>query len=293
MPLPEALLAPGGPARPARAALVARLGAGEGLDAELRAIRWLPPVDVELLAAGAAAGRLPAACRQLAAHHEGVARLSTRAALATLYPLAVVHLGAVVLPLRQLVSASFGAYARSVAMVLVPLWLAGAAAGVVLGRHAAVRRRVLACLPWAAGYQRARDLSVLATVLEGHVANGLSPVAAWRAAGRATGAPALEALGLHLAAEAEAGRAPGAALAREAAVPAEFAQQYRAGEQSGRLDESLAWLARRHREEAERKLALASFWYPQFVLLVVCAWVAASVVLLYADYLEELLKLMD
>lgn len=293
VPLPEALAAPGGPSPRLQDASVRRLRAGSALDAELAELRWLPPVDGALLRAGAAAGRLPAVCRQLATHHEGVARLATRAALATLYPLAVVHLGAFALPLRHLVLGSAAEYARQVVYVLVPLWLVLAALGIVFNRHASVRRRVLAVLPLASGYQRARDLGVLATVLEGHVANGLSPVAAWAAAGRATGAPALAALGARMAAEAEAGRPPGLALLREAAVPAEFARTYRSGEQSGRLDESLAWLARRQQEEAERKLTLVSIWYPQGALLLVAVWVGVNVVLMYAGYLRELLQLME
>ena len=76
-----------------------------------------------------------------------------------------------------------------------------------------------------------------------------------------------------MAAEAEAGRQPGVALLQERAVPAEFAQAYRAGERSGRLDESLGWLARRYEEEAERKLGLVALWYPQFALLGVAVWV--------------------
>ena len=294
VPLLEALAAPGGPQPGARAAMVARLRAGAALATELAAAgRWLPRVDVHLLVAGALAGRLPASCRQLAAYHERVARLTGRAMLAALYPLAVLHLGALVLPLRQLVLGSALLYAQQVLVVLVPLWLALAAVFIVLGRHPGLRRRVFACLPWVAGFQRARDLGVLAAVLEAHVANGLPAAAAWRAAGAATGAPVLEALGQRLAAEAEAGRPPGLALAGEGVVPPEFAHAYRTGEQSGRLDESLGWLARRHEEEAGRQLGLAALWYPQFVLLAVAAWVAAAVVSLYAGYLRDLLRVLE
>ena len=292
--LPAALAASGGPRADARAAMVERLRGGAALAGELAAAggAWLPLVDAQLLAAGAEGGRLPETCRRLAAYHEGVARLTGRAVLAALYPLAVLHLGAVVLPLKELVLGSAWLYARQVLVVLVPLWLALAVVFIVLGRHPGLRRRVFACLPWVAGYQRARDLGVLAAVLEVHVANGLPAAAAWRAAGAATGAPVLEALGQRLAAEAEAGRPPGLALAGEGAVPPEFAHAYRTGEQSGRLDESLGWLARRHEEEAGRQLGLAALWYPQFVLLAVAAWVAVTVVALYANYLKEILGLL-
>lgn len=293
VPLLEAWSAPGGPAPAARAVMVERLRGGATWPGELAAAVWLPSVDRHLLSAGAEAGRLPAACRRLAVQHETVARLTGRAVLATLYPLAVVHLGAVLLPLRELVLGSAAAYARQVALVLVPLWLVLLGARLAGQQFPGLRRRVFAVLPGVAGYQRARDLGVLAAVLEGYVANGLSPVVAWAMAGAATGAPRLQALGARLAAEAEAGRQPGLALVHERTVPAEFAQAYRSGEQSGRLDESLGWLARRYAEEAERCLTHVSLWYPMLALLAVAGWVGASIVSIYSGYLTDLLSIME
>ena len=271
-----------------------RLHGGAALADELAAaVAWLPAADVHLLTAGAASGRLPAICRRLAAHHENVARLTGRAVLATLYPLAVLHLGAVLMPLKYLVLGSALEYARQVMLVLVPLWLVSGLVAVPLIRYPGLRRRVFSFLPGVAGYQSARDLAVLATVLEGYVAAGVSVGTAWAAATQATGSPALIALGERAVAEVEAGRAPGRILALEPLLPAEFSQTYRTGEQSGRLDEGLAWLIRRHSEAAERKLTHVSIWYPQLALLLVSAWVAVGVVRMYADYLKEMLKMME
>jgi len=294
IPLLEVLAAPGGPNPRERAAMVARLRDGGLLADELTAAAaWLPAADVHLLVAGAASGRLPAICRRLSAHHENVARLLGRAVLATLYPLAVLHFGAVAMPLKHLVLGAPLEYARQVLLVLVPLWLVLAMVLVLLTRHPSLRRRIFSFLPGVAGYQHARDLAVLATVLEGYVAAGVSLGTAWVAATQATGAPALIALGERAAAEVEAGRAPGRILALEPQLTAEFAQTYRTGEQSGRLDEGLAWLIRRHTEEAERKLNHVSLWYPQLALLLVALWVAVGVVRMYSAYLNDLLKLME
>lgn len=292
VPLLEALAAPGGPDGRARAVLIERLRGGARLSDELARADWLPRVDAHLLIAGAEAGRLPATCLRLATRHELVARFTGKLALAILYPLIVVHVGALVLPLRHLVLGSALEYVRLVVLALGGLWLTLALL-FLLGRHGRLRRTVCAALPWFAGFQRARDLSTLATVLDGYLAAGVSPVIAWTTAGEATGAPALAALGRRMAAEAEAGRQPGLALAGEKALPADFAHSYRTGERSGRLDESLGWLARRYAEEAERKLSLASLWYPQFALLAVAVWVGVNFVSLYAGYLRELLNIME
>lgn len=290
----DALVAPGGPNPRERGAMVERLREGAPLAGELElAGAWLPAVDVHLLIAGAAAGRLPAICARLAAYHENVARLTGRAVLATLYPLAVVHLGAVLMPLKHLVLGSPLEFVRQVLLVLGPLWLLGGLVAVVLGRYPGLRRRVCGVVPGVAGYQQARDLTVLATVLEGYVSAGVSLGTAWAAATLATGSPGLIALGTRVVAEVEAGRQPGRILALEPLLPAEFVQTYRTGEQSGRLDEGLAWLIRRHSEVAERKLTQVSIWYPQLALLLVSVWVAVGVVRLYSDYLNEMLKMME
>jgi type II secretory pathway component PulF len=292
VPLLEALASPGGPAPRERAGLIERLGRGANLAEELSRVSWLPPVDAHLLIAGAEAGRLPATCKKLAARHEIVARFAGRALLAVLYPLIVVHAGALVLPLRHLVLGSALEYVRQVAFALGAVWLALAVL-FLLGRQPRLRRAGCRLLPWFAGFQRARDLSTLATVLDGYVAAGVSPVVAWATAGEATGSCELAALGRRMADEAGAGRPPGVALAREKAVPAEFANAYRGGERSGRLDESLDWLTRRYAEEAERKLGWASLVYPQIMLLGVAVWVGVSVLSIYSSYLRELLSIME
>jgi general secretion pathway protein F len=294
IPLLAALGAPGGPAPARRSAMVAGLRDGASFEAVLAAEgAWLPAVDVHLLLAGAASGRLPAICRQLAGHHESTARLTGRAVLATLYPLAVIHLGAFALPIQQLVLGTVGAYARQVLLTLVPLWLAIGLVTIPLARHPGLRRRVFRWLPGLSGYQRASDLRVLATVLEGYVAAGFGLETAWVVAGRATGAPGLLALGERLGAEAAAGRRPGARMVLETDLPAEFGQLYRSGEESGKLDESLAWLARRYGEEAERSLTHVSLWYPQVAFLGVAVWVGVKVVEIVAGYFNGILKMME
>jgi type II secretory pathway component PulF len=293
IPLLDTLAAPGGPAPRQREAMVGRLRGGAMLHEELYGSKWLPQVDIHLLAAGAQIGRLPSACRRLAAHHDTAARLSSRALLATLYPLAVLHLGAFLFPLRQLVCGESGGYLRQVASTIGPLWLALAVVFILLRRYPGLGRAIGSAMPWVRGYQRARALGVLASVLEGYAAAGVSPVFAWAAAGRATGVAPLAALGERMAAEAEAGRPPGQALAAEPLLPVEFAQSYRAGEMTGRLDESLGWLGRSYTEQAERNLTLVSIWYPQAVLLGVGVWVAVEVLSIYSGYIDSLMRMMD
>ena len=46
-------------------------------------------------------------------------------------------------------------------------------------------------------------------------------------------------------------------------------------------------------EPAARKLGHFALWYPQFALVGVAVWVGVNVVALYANYLKEILGLME
>lgn len=294
LPLIEVLESPGGPRPRERRALAQRLRDGAPLAVALpEQTGWLPATDVAQLRAGAQAGRLPEVCGQLAAQHELVARLAGRAWLALAYPLAVLHFGAFLMPVQELVLGTAGGYAAAVASTLVPLWLVAALVAIPLVRHASVRRRVMAVLPGFAGYQEARDLHALTSVLQGFVAAGVPLSEAWPAAGAATGAPRLAALGDRLGAEAGAGRPPGARLPLEPDFPTQFAALYVTGERTGKLDEQLAWIARQCGERAEGKLKLVSLWYPQLALLAVGGWVLVKVVMTYGRHLDDMLKIME
>lgn len=283
-----------GPPPAGVAALIERLQAGDGLDGALeRAGGWLPVVDQRLIAAGAQAGRLPDALRRLAARHEAVVRSQIGVLLAAAYPLAVLHFGAVALPLPLLVSGGgFPAYFASVAQVLGPLWLV---VGLILLAVRARVRAVLAvldALPLVGGFRRARARADLAFVLEALVVAGVRIDDAWLQAGAATGDRVLERVADAAAEAVRRGEPVAPALAGRSELPALFVEFYRSGEMTGRLDEALRTLQRQFSDTAATRLKLAAMAYPAVLFAGVAVWVAVRIVLFYLGYFQQIDDMM-
>lgn len=294
LPLIDVLDASGGPKPRERHAMAESLRHGAPFaDAIAEHGEWIPNVDRQLIIAGATTGRLAETLRQLATHREVLSRILRRVWLALLYPAGIVHFGAFALPLKKLVLGSAREYAAAVVGTLLPLWLVLALILIPLWRHAGLRRRLFLFLPGLSRYQRARDLHSLVITLQGYVAAGLPLEQAWPIAGAASGAPRLIALGERLGAAAANGQQPGTLLLAEPDFPVEFGTLYRVGEQTGKLDENLSWIARQCAERADTGLKIVSLLYPALAFLGVAIWVGYTAVAGYSAYLNEILKLME
>ena len=90
--------------------------------------RWLPLADRLVLSAAAESGRMPAVLTSLAQRHQQLGAAKLRAALACMYPLVLLHVGLIVLPLTGMIdwekgfAWNPGAYARTLVLTLLPLW---------------------------------------------------------------------------------------------------------------------------------------------------------------------------
>lgn len=293
--LPDAIERTSGLAPAQRGELAARLRAGEPADRVWAAAGSpVPESDAALLGAGALTGRLPGMLRRLAAVRATAGRHLGRLMLATAYPLFVLHFGALLVPVSQLIAGTAAGYVRSVLAVLVPVWLVLGGLAFVLRRNARWRRQVLAALPGFSRYQRHRDLAVLATTLEAGISAGLSLDRAWNVAGAATGSPAWREVAARAGKLVAAGQPPSGALhAVGGPCPPEFAEAYRNAELSGRIEQTLEALAQRHGEQADRGLTIATVLYPQLVFLGVAVWVAVTVIASYARYLGDVWRLLE
>lgn len=274
--------------------MAARLDAGDSLDEALeRAGEWLPAVDRHLIAAGACAGRLPDVLRRLAARHEAVVRTQVGLLLAAAYPLGVLHFGALALPLPVLVSGGgLPAYLATVAQVLGPLWLLVGFFVLALRARLRPALAVLDVLPFVGGFRRARARADLAFVLEALIVAGVRVDAAWLQAAGATGDRRLERVAAAAAEAVRRGEPVAPVLAGRSDLPPLFAEFYRSGEMTGRLDEALQTLQRQFSDTASTQLKLAGIVYPAIVFLGVAVWVGLRVVLFYAGYFRQIDEMM-
>jgi len=284
---------PGPPAAGVQA-LAGRLQAGASLaDALDTDGQWLPEVDRQLMLAGARSGRLPDALRRLAARHEATVRARIGLMLAAAYPLGVLHFGALALPLVQLVSAGgFPAYVAAVAQVLGPMWLLIGAFVLAARARLQPALALLDALPFVGGFRRARALADLAFVLEALVVAGERIDAAWHHAARATGDPRLAAVAGAAVEAVHRGEPVAPVLAVRREIPALFAEFYRTGEATGRLDEALRTLQHQFSDTAATCLKLAALVYPSLLFAGVAVWVGVRVVLFYAGYFQRIEEMM-
>lgn len=287
--LQRGILTNAGPSENQRATFAQRLAAGDDIPTALdRGGQWLPEVDRQLIGAGAAAGRLPEVMRRLAARHQEISKARAATLLATLYPLAIAHLGALAFPIAKLVNgAGSAAYLAAVFKVLAPFWI------VVLLATAAVRLRLrpalvlLDVLPFVGGYRRNRALADLAYVLEAQLTAGIRLDVAWLRAAQATEDRRLDAVAIAVATSIQQGHAVGPVLAGRRELPHLFADFYVAGETTGTLDENLRHIQRYFGDVAATRLKTAMLVYPALLFVVVAAWVIVQVVLFYTGLFNQ------
>jgi len=279
-----------GPAAQGRAALAASLRGGASLEEALeREGLWLPQVDRCLMIAGSRAGRLPEVCRRLAERHGTRVRTQRALAFTAAYPLAVLHFGAVALPLVNLVNGNgWGVYLSAVSIVLGPVWMLGGLIAWGMAARSRAVKSLLDAVPFVGGYRKAQALADLAFVLEAHLSAGTRVDAAWALAGAASGDQRLRRVARVVGSAIERGEPVAPTLALGSEVPMLFAEYYRNGELTGRLDEALRNAQRHFSESASARLRLAGMVYPALLFLGVAIWVAARVVVFYSDYFGQI-----
>jgi type II secretory pathway component PulF len=67
-----------------------------------------------------------------------------------------------------------------------------------------------------------------------------------------------------------------------------FANQYHAGEVSGKLDETLRQLQRYYQEEGSRKLHAVAQWTPRLIYLTVALGIAYYIVNFWMNYFQQI-----
>jgi type II secretory pathway component PulF len=263
-------------------------------DALRSAGAWLPPGDMLSLGAAAHAGRMPGTLRNLAARHEQLGSAKIRLLMASLYPLCILHLGLLLLPVVRMIDWEKGfhwssaAYVRTLAVTLVPLWLGVFVLITLARRRNMVLARVTGILPAIGNYIRTQALADFSFTLGNLLDAGVPIGKAWAATGLISSSRSLKAAASSMAETVEQGQAPGSRLNAFPCFPADFVALYRTGESTGQLDTSLLRLSTLYQEAANRALGVATIIYPVVIYLLVAAGVAYFVISIYAGYLNAL-----
>lgn len=297
LPLAAALQSSQGTGAPAAglAAMAQKIEAGGSVDDALReAGSWLPYEDTLALSAAAAAGRLPLTLRNLSARHAQIGAAKLRVALACAYPLAILHLGLVLLPIMGMIDWEKGfqwsmtAYVRALALSLGPLWALGAVIVIAARRRSPWLGHVVSYLPALGKYMRAQALADFSFALANFLEAGVPIGPAWATAGLVSRSTNLQSAAMAMEDVIALGQAPGIKLADWECFPPEFVALYKTGESTGQLETNLHHLTNQQQDLANRSLNFATMFYPGLMFFAVAGAVVYHVIKIYSGYLKML-----
>ena len=258
---------------------------------------WMPVSDQLLITAAASAGRLPRTLHVLSDRHSRVAAAKIRTVVACAYPMAVLHLGLLLLPVIRMIDWEKGfawnpaTYARGLLYTLVPLWILIAILWNLARQESPAVNRFFGLSPVLGNSVRAQALSEFSFARGNFLDAGVPIDKAWGAAGLVSRSARLKAASEDMLQVISRGERPGPRLSEWRCFPPDFVALYRTGETAGQLEQNLFRLAAQFEQQSARALSLATKVYPAALFLVVAAGVAYFVISMYAGYLKMLTDL--
>jgi type II secretory pathway component PulF len=259
---------------------------------------WISAFELALIDAGERSGRLDVCFRALSDYYSDRASTARQMLADLAYPVFLFHFAIFILPFAQFFTAGdWKVYMLKTLGVLGPIYgltLLGIYAA--QGKHGAGWRSVLEQLlhpvPLLGSGRRELALARLCLALEAMLNAGVSIINGWQMAALVSGSPFLQRTVLAWQPQVFGGQTPAEAVTASRAFPEMFANQYHAGEISGKLEENLKHLQRYYQEEGQRKVRAFCQWVPRFIYLVVALFIAYRVVTFYTGYFNQINQIM-
>lgn len=261
--------------------------------------KWVPPLDLALVEAGERSGRLDASFRTLADLYTERARMAKQMLGDLAYPVFLLHFAVLIFAFIRYVG-TWQAHSglMLIAGVLIPVY-AGVAVLIYLSqsRHGeawrSIYEKVLHGVPLLGSGRRELALARLALALEALINAGVTIIEAWELAATVSGSPALRRIVHRFLPDVKAGQTPSEAVTACGKFPDLFANQYHAGEVSGKLDETLRRLHRYYQEEGSRKIQMVAQWTPRLIYLVIALCIAYFIVNFWMKHFQNISNVMD
>lgn len=284
VPLPETLRLCEGMPEKGRSALANALDRGTPLNQVMaHAPNWLPKADRQFIEAGAQTGALPQTMHNLSVRHGAIGATQLKLFLGLAYPLFVLHMAALMLPVVGMIDFESGfnwdaaQWLTGSLRLLLPLWILG---GVLLWL-ARVQHPALAALmrvtPILRQYALSQKIADFAHSLGTFIAAGVPVPDAWRRSVAIVNDSRYQKALAHLEPGFARGDDPKNSLKDTKTFPADFIAFYRTGSESGKLDENLFIIGRQYQERANHAMTLAAIIYPTLFFLVIAGFVVVSI----------------
>jgi type IV pilus assembly protein PilC len=272
--------------------LLSHIERGQALGESMRLIPdWLPDFDITLVEAGEQSGRLDRCFRMLGDYYVERAKVAKRVIGALAYPAFLLHVLAAVMSLVL-----FFWYPKLCLLPLAGLGLIYVLAFVLVyatqNKHSETWRSqvefALNIIPVMGKARRHLALARLSAALEALISAGVSIIEAWQMAAKASGSVALQRTVESWVPQLRAGRTPAEMIESSRKFPEIFANQYVAGEVSGKLDETLARMRDYYQEDGGQKVQLLAQWIPIGIYLVVLIGGGVFVIWFWVTYYNKL-----
>ena len=274
--------------------LLEHLSNGYTLSESLQALgSWLPAFDVALLHAGEHSGRLEECFRLLAEYYTDRARIARQVIGDLLYPAFLFHFAVFILPFAEFFkTGNIVVYLLQTFGILLPVYVViFAIIFAAQGRHGEVWRGWMESLirpvPVLGSARRDLAISRLSAALDALLSAGVTIIEAWELAATASGSPSLKRTVLAWRPLVDAGQTPAEVVGASRQFPELFASQYKTGEISGRLDDTLRRLHRYYQDEGTRKLHLFAQWTPRALYLGIMVMIGYRVIAFWSNYFNQ------
>jgi general secretion pathway protein F len=262
-----------------------------------RATSLVPPLDRAVLSVGEQSGRLEETLKLLAQSCHRNAALLGEMISNLAYPLVVIHVALLVFPIAHIQAIvlegdftpflmqklrAFGMlYGAVLIAVYILPWLVG-------GSAKSLFASLLRPVPVLGRGLHQLALARVAFALDVQLAAGVPVLDAWPLAGELCGSASLHREIRSWQKELARGATPGEMAARSRGFSGLFAEFYRTGELSGRLEESLDQIQRYYSEEGSARMRAIAQWVPRILYFAVVLYVVKAVFGFYSGYFDRL-----
>lgn len=282
-------------------AAVMRAGVGDGSAEQFfaGASGVFSELDREIIRGGEASGRIDDAMGYLSGYYASLDRTRRRLILHTLYPLFLLHFGALAFSVPQLFVHGTGAFLQHLVGFLAIFYGLFALVWIVF-RTAVRAARVnpaadqfLQSIP-AVGGTRVALVSSRFCMLMGILVKASGGIlSAFTRSATASGSALFQRGAGEAVAAVQGGDALGAAVARTRAFPEGIDRAFQIGETSGRLDEEMERQAARFTEQFNSRLDLISSWAPKVMFVAVAIVIAWQVISFWQGYFQTVSSLLE
>lgn len=304
VPLAGALESCAGAPPTGRRLMANHLEAGLSVDEMLKqAPGWLPKKDRYFWSAAAHSGRLPQTLRTLSDRHERLGAAKLKLALGALYPVGMLTLAGVLMPIMWQIDFEKGlnnigeifthGYFMDVAMIEGPLWGTIIALLVLAKLNSPLLPMLAKLLPGFRGHAIKQALADFSYALAAFLEAGTPIGKSWAGAGLVANTPALRRAGNEMRKRIEDGASPSEHLTKHRCFPEDFRSLYTTGERTGQLEKNLVVLGRQYQEEANRAMTFASILYPALMFGAVAILLVINIFRFYSSYLSGITNMAN